>query len=138
MFGIRKKIANWIELLIGKLIELSEYIDSQGEVLSVEEIRESGLLQEMNRQYLHPRGLALSVIAVKTKKKLKIVRFHGIQIFNDEVGGEYGISRRDKDSIEKMGRKRDNIQKLFDKYKNTRIEKFGSEIEPIDTKTQTN
>lgn len=41
---------------------VSQLSDEETDVLTVSELRESGLLVEMNRRFLHPLGLALAIV----------------------------------------------------------------------------
>lgn len=45
-----------------------------GPTMSVKEFREMGLLQEMNRRFLHPLGLAMEVIVDKETGEERIER----------------------------------------------------------------
>jgi hypothetical protein len=87
--------------------------------MSVKEFRELGLVQEMNRMFLHPMGLALEVV---------------IEEDGTEKFGEIWDCRDDPEGIrfapgvissEKVGRVREMFRSKFD----VRKAKFGSNIQ---------
>jgi hypothetical protein len=46
----------------------------EGKTMSVKEMREKGLLQEVNRRFFHPLGLALEVIIDSNTGEMRIER----------------------------------------------------------------
>jgi hypothetical protein len=89
--------------------------------MNITEFREFGLLQELNRQYLHPLGLALEVVVNEDGSE----QFGGIQDWRDDPTG---LMFAPEDlSVEKMERVRTEWQ-TKDKI---RRKAFGWNIQPI-------
>lgn len=88
--------------------------------MSIVEFRKSGLLQEINRQFLHPMGLALSVFVDKDKEV-----FGPILDFRDDPEG---LSFQKK-LLSKS--KANKVKKMFNKKKSVRIKKLGWHIQPL-------
>lgn len=89
--------------------------------MEINEFRQIGLLQEINRQFLHPRGLALEI------------RFDDGG--NASLGGIWDY-RDDPEGIVYEGvalsqEKADNVQKMIIDKNTFRLRKFGYVIQPI-------
>ena len=98
-------------------------IDKEIKTISVAEFRELGYLQELNRLFLHPLGLALSVAVVGEEET-----FGPIWDYRDDPGG----IRIDESIIDDKVRaraKRIEIERL-EKTK-TRLEEIGYIIQPL-------
>ena len=97
--------------------------------LDIKEFREKGYLQEVNRRFFHPLGLALEV---KIDNKTNEESIEGIWDFRkNKESIYYDIKNRDKLLIEKMKKKKEFIDAEFDKYKEKRKQLIGSKIEKI-------
>ena len=97
--------------------------------MSAKEFRDEGYLQEVNRMFLHPLGLALEVIADENE----VIDFGGIWDYrNEEEGMRYDFKNHDEESIEDAKNKALNVKnRMLDKAK-TRVNMFGgSVVEPI-------
>jgi hypothetical protein len=89
--------------------------------MNITEFREFGLLQELNRQYLHPLGLALEVVINEDGTE----QLGGIQDWRDDPEG---LMFAPEDlSVEKMERVRSEWQNK-DKI---RRKAFGWNIQPV-------
>jgi len=96
--------------------------------MNIKEFRELGFLQEANRQFFHPLGLALEVIV-------------DIENGSEELGGVWDY-REDPEGIifdkslvlekaEEMSAKARNVAAERDRHIGRRRKMFGSEIQPI-------
>ena len=98
--------------------------------IDLQEFRNDGYLQELNRQFLHPLGLALEVIVDDFKKdvtKQKVLSLGGVWDYRDDPEGMAFGDLSDKDSKEKAKRiKRERIR-----FAKTRKEKLGFIVQPI-------
>lgn len=96
--------------------------------LDVKEFREKGYLQEVNRQFFHPLGLAL-VLQVNDNGEEFI---KGIWDRRDDLEGiYYGINESEEARKQAFREKRDFINKEFVKRNKHRIPELGFDIEPI-------
>jgi hypothetical protein len=89
--------------------------------IPVEEFVKSGLLQEVNRQFFHPRGLALAV----TKSDDGTYKLMGVLDSREDPGG-YTFANRPAASKAKYA------QELFDSKKDYREKNLGYIIQPLD------
>lgn len=96
--------------------------------IDIKEFREKGYLQELNRRFLHPLGMALEIIVEENGEE----KLGGIWDYrDDEEGIYYDLVNSDEERIEKFTK---NEQFVFDemmKRSEKRTEMFGSNIEPI-------
>lgn len=93
--------------------------------ISVKEFAELGILQELNRQFLHPLGLALSVETSDSGEW----GFGPIWDYRDDLEGiTFGGSVLNSESGR---RKADYVASLRGSHEQRRIELFGSVIQPI-------
>jgi len=97
--------------------------------IDIKEFREKGYLQEINRRFLHPLGLALEVeIADDGSEHLS-----GVWDYRDDSEGiHYDISNSNSDRKERFIEKKNFIDAEFETKSNTRKEILGFDIEPID------
>ncbi len=99
--------------------------------IDIKEFRELGFLQEVNRQFLHPLGLALEVI-VDDKGNEKI---GGVWDYRDDPQGIiYDIKNSDKDRIERFQKNADYVENHIQKMIGKRIESLGFGVEEIPRK----
>jgi len=95
--------------------------------IDIKEFREKGYLQELNRRFLHPLGLALEIVIEDETEKLG-----GIWDYrNDEEGIFYDLANSDEERIDRFIKNDLNIHNEMMKRSDKRIEMFGSIIEPI-------
>lgn len=94
--------------------------------LSVKEFRDLGLLQEINRRFLHPMGLALSVIM---KEDGSISGFGKISDYRDDADGMRYDEEflKSNDCIEKFL----SVENLFAAKKEFRENNLGYHVQPI-------
>jgi hypothetical protein len=99
--------------------------------IDIKEFREKGYLQELNRRFLHPLGMALEVCQEDDGTEI----LGGIWDYReDEEGIYYDLANSDEERIEKFIK---NEQFVFDemmKRSEKRTEMFDSNIEPIPVK----
>jgi len=100
--------------------------------IDIKEFREKGYLQELNRRFLHPLGMALEI-----RQENGVETLGGIWDYReDEEGIYYDLVNSDEERIETFSK---NEQFVFDemmKRSEKRTEMFGSNIEPIPVKKQ--
>ncbi len=90
--------------------------------MSVQEFRELGLLQEINRRVLHPCGLAIEVV-IDTETGEET--FGGVWDFRDDPEG---LIYRDEDlDVNKVT----SVEDLIGSKKLVRFERFGYIIQPM-------
>lgn len=96
--------------------------------ITIKEFREKGYLQEVNRKFLHPLGLALEVIVDENGDEF----LGGIWDYRDsDVGIYYDIQNSDDERKNRFFKNYTNIvDELAEKFKN-RVDKLGFAIEPI-------
>lgn len=96
--------------------------------MDIREFREKGYLQELNRNFLHPLGLALEINIDSGGKEI----LGGIWDYReDEEGIYYDIKNSNLERKTKFARNEAFIlQELFLR-KNSRLNKLGYGIEPI-------
>jgi hypothetical protein len=94
--------------------------------MTPKEFREMGLLQEVNRRFLHPMGLALETVIEDDSSE------HFGQVWDsrdDPEGFEFG----EGDLIERK-KKFDTVEAMFEAKRKMREKKFGWHIQPIEDK----
>jgi hypothetical protein len=96
--------------------------------INIKEFREKGYLQELNRNFLHPLGLALEI----TISDDGIEKLNGIWDYrNEDEGIYYDIANSNKQRIEEFKQKQKFIENEMKKRVQKRKELFGNFIEPI-------
>lgn len=99
--------------------------------IDIKEFREKGYLQEVNRQFLHPLGLALEVeIDEDGNEKLG-----GVWDYREDEGIYYDLKNSEQDRIDNFIRNENFIKSEQDIIGNRRMKKLGFIVEPI---TETN
>jgi len=100
--------------------------------INIKEFRELGFLQELNRQFLHPMGLALEIVVDDDSGEEKL---GGIWDYrNDPEGIIYEIANSDDDRIKSFNDKADFVEKHINKMIKSRIENIGYGVEQIPKK----
>lgn len=97
--------------------------------MDIAEFRDLGFLQEANRQFFHPLGLALEVIQEEGKPD----RLGGVWDYRDDKEGIiYDIAHLSVEEQTKMKQKADNVQDEFHKHAAHRKQLMGGyTTEPI-------
>jgi hypothetical protein len=90
--------------------------------MSVAEFRRLGLLQEINRQFLHPRGLALEVLIDEVTR---VETFGSVWDYRDDPEGMIYA-----DGVIDLS-KATSSQKLLEDKEQCRLETFGWVIQPL-------
>lgn len=96
-------------------------MEDELKLLSVKEFRELGFLQEINRQFLHPMGLALSVNVDEDGEEC----FGGIWDYRDDPDGIHyaeGVISNEK-AARIVGEARDRL--------NARFKALGYWVQPL-------
>jgi len=97
--------------------------------IEIKEFREKGYLQELNRRFLHPLGLALGIIVnddgTESLKEIWDYR-------EDKEGIYYDISNSDLDRKAKFNKNKSFIDAEFDSRCKVRKEVLGFDIEPVE------
>lgn len=92
--------------------------------MSAKEFRELGYLQELNRRFLHPLGLALAVIIYENGEE----RFGEVWDYRDDPEGIVF----DPDAIDADKARRIYTEQVGKQHR--RIESLGYDIQPMDDK----
>lgn len=104
------------------------------ERMNIKEFREEGYLQELNRQFLHPLGLALEVIQNDDGSE----ELGGIWDSREDPEGIYydlhNPENTTQQRLESFKQKADNVAQKISERKKTREENLGFVIEPIPQK----
>ena len=100
--------------------------------IDIKEFGEKGYLQELNRLFLHPLGLALEVIEEADGSET----LGGIQDYRDDPNGiTYGLKDADRDRIKKFSDRALYINLEATNHINTRVGKnfnWGVELIPTE------
>jgi hypothetical protein len=88
--------------------------------IDIKEFREFGFLQEVNRQYLHPLGLALEIVIEEDGTE----HLGGVWDYRDDPEGMQFGGSLDADKAERVG------ELLLEKSK-TRMALLGYVIQPV-------
>jgi hypothetical protein len=92
------------------------------------EFREQGYLQELNRQFFHPLGLALEV----TVEEDGTEKLGGIWCYQEDPEGiQYDYANFSQERLTEARRKRDNISNVKNSRLKERHKALGYWIEPI-------
>jgi hypothetical protein len=96
--------------------------------MNIKEFRELGYLQEINRTFLHPLGLALEIVQNEDGSEV----LGGIWDYReDEEGIYFDIENSDIERQRSFNKKKNFIDSEFDIRLNKRYNKLGFKIEPI-------
>ena len=96
--------------------------------INIKEFRQQGYLQELNRQFLHPLGLALEVKIDENGNET----LGGIWDYRDDPEGiAYDLKNSIKERIETFRRKFNNIEKQKKEKGEYRKKSLGFIVEPI-------
>lgn len=97
--------------------------------IDISEFRSLGYLQELNRRFLHPLGLALEVIVDKETKRESL---GGVWDYRDDPEGMiYDIKNLNEEEQKEMALKSIFIDSELLKKEDERKKLFGSIIEPL-------
>ena len=97
--------------------------------IDIKEFREKGYLQEVNRNFLHPLGLALEIVINDDGTE----QLGGVWDYReDKEGIYYTISDADLERKTKFKEKKDFIENEMTERCKQRKEILGFDIEPLD------
>ena len=97
--------------------------------INIKEFREKGYLQELNRRFLHPLGLALEVLIDDDGNE----KLGGVWDFRDDTEGiHYDISNADLERKNRFNEKKLFIDTEFENRRKSRKEILGFDVEPLD------
>lgn len=101
-------------------------------VMSAKEFTKSGYLQEVNRRFFHPLGLAMSVERDKDNDDECYYKFFSIIDSRDDPEGFiFDTEKMSIEEIDEMCKKIEFIDKEINKRKEARIKEVGSIIQDI-------
>ncbi len=103
--------------------------------LNIKEFRDMGLLQEVNRLFFHPLGLALSVSA-DDNDEFKLDEIWDYR--DDPEGIIFDYANRDDESIKEAVAKANKVHAFMTKKHMTRNATLGFVVEPIAKKCDDN
>lgn len=97
--------------------------------IDIKEFREKGYLQELNRRFLHPLGLALEVKIEDDGTEV----LGGVWDYREDLEGiYYDLENSDETRINNFKRKKNFIDSELQIIGDSRMKKLGFIIEPID------
>lgn len=96
--------------------------------MSIEEFVEKGFLQEANRQFFHPLGLAIEIYIDENNT----YKLNGIWDYRHEPEGIlFDFKNSSEERINKALGKKELVNAELEKHKEHRIKLFGDLVEPI-------
>ncbi|MFW6247280.1 MAG: hypothetical protein ACOC22_03875 [bacterium] len=115
--------------LMEQIKEKSEKVrHNHRKYIPVKEFREKGYLQEVNRRFLHPLGLALEVYIDENGEE----EITGVwDSREDPEGIYYDLKNSDQERLERFQKNKEFVNNEFEKRASERSKLFGSVIEPI-------
>lgn len=97
--------------------------------INIKEFREKGYLQEVNRRFFHPLGLALEIKIDDNGDEM----LGGIWDYReDEEGIYYDLKNSNKERINNFKRKKNYIDSELKIIGDNRQNKLGFVVEPVD------
>lgn len=97
--------------------------------IDIKEFREKGYLQEANRRFFHPLGLALEIIQDQNDNEM----LGGIWDFREDSEGIfYDLDHSSEKRKIAFKEKKKYIDSEFENFKKSRIEILGFDIEPVE------
>jgi hypothetical protein len=112
-----------------------DYMSEEIKRMDAKTFRELGYLQELNRQFLHPLGLALEVVIDDEAGTTE--SFGQVWDYRDDPEGiTYGLQQSDLERNQKFANKAQYVESERQRIKESREQLLGFEVEPI-TKTDT-
>ena len=97
--------------------------------MDIKEFREKGYLQEVNRRFFHPLGLALAISIDDESGEEKLAGIWDDR--EDKEGIYYDLSNSDVERKERFLNNYNFIESEFENRREDRIEKIGFFIEDI-------
>ena len=95
--------------------------------IDIKEFREQGYLQEANRRFFHPLGLALEVVVDDGRNE----KLGGVWDYReDDQGVYYDIKNSDRKRKKRFRKNEKFIDKQMYKKSESRINNLGFDIEP--------
>jgi len=88
-------------------------------VMDLTEFREKGYLQEVNRRFFHPLGLALCISRPSGTEHPSVINIADSR--EDPEGVEYGLAESTPERIESFNKKKALIDSEFNKRHNVRV-----------------
>jgi hypothetical protein len=97
--------------------------------MSVKEFRELGYLQELNRQFLHPLGLAIEVVINDETGKESFGEIWDCR--EDPEGITYGLQKSTIERNKKFSTKAEFVESERIRINKSREQLLGFDVEPI-------
>lgn len=107
-----------------KLDVIAAREELEGRMMPLDEFVKEGLLQEVNRLFFHPRGLALTF--ERDKITGKNVRIKGIQTCGDDPEG-FVFTNWEPEDYER----RDKVEDRHMRYARARLHKLGFDVQGV-------
>jgi len=96
--------------------------------ITIKEFRERGYLQELNRRFLHPLGMALEVTVNEEGTEV----FSGVWDYRDDPEGlYYNLAESDNERLCSFREKLNTVNKEYKTKGMTREKTLGFTVEPI-------
>ena len=96
--------------------------------MDIKEFRSKGYLQELNRRFLHPLGLALEIVIEDGGSE----KLGGIWDYRKDAEGiYYDLKNSSRGRVDSFKEKKRFIDSEFEKRRSMREKMFGNIIEPI-------
>lgn len=99
--------------------------------MTLKEFYELGLVQELNRIFLHPMGLAF---CIKTDEEKGTAEFDSIIDYRDDPEGM--IFSKEVIDTDEARLKEEVVKKMLDGKWDLRVKNFGWQIQPVPKKDQ--
>jgi hypothetical protein len=119
--------------MLEELFIVDNELSEDHKEIDLKEFRAKGYLQELNRKFLNPLGLSMGFYQnLETGEEF----FGGIFDFRDNFGDRISLidaKNLTEEELEDNRNKANFIQEEWEKRSKIRLEKFGYEIEPLDS-----
>ena len=99
--------------------------------MNIKEFCDEGYLQEVNRQFFHPLGLALGVEGPNDPNADQMWDLHSVWDYRDDPEGMQFDYRGGTNDPEEAARKAANVRAQQLKLQNSRFKALGFLVEPI-------
>lgn len=104
-------------------------MEKEIKIIDIKEFREKGYIQELNRRFLHPLGMAIEVVVDNNGEE----KLGGIWDYReDEEGIYYDIKNSDDSRKSRFKANEKFIDEELESRGKARMEKLGFDIENID------
>lgn len=96
--------------------------------VDLKEFINEGYLQELNRRFLHPLGMALAFSLEESGE----IKLKGVQDYRDDPEGmSFGVFSSEELKQQERLRKKQNVDKLWAERESSRVEALGFMVQPL-------